>query len=366
MLRTKHRFLILITISLSIAAASLVNQIAVYLNINPQDPLLFDRQNTAYFYYDDGFNENNITLTVFQVEPNWSNVSLLVGSTQHYIAVNHEGFYNFSNRNTIFWLHVPNPLTSEAYGIIPGTVYNVTDTIGLIGPPGSNYTGIVTDKFVYWPNDPGVHGAQYAFVVTFRNATNNAVMGIGTYDSTCGMLFTLEGGIPFIQVRLLETSYEISRNRMMSWPWALGLSTGITVIAYVYMKKKTELDTETITEITLLMTAGVAAIMVDIYVDVWLYALFDFMGNILLHLGVAIGLAIICFYQRYKLKWTIPAFLEVAFLIPMVYFMGDPYVPLMTAFMGLVITWIVMIFISGHPKQPESKTKIGKLISEFV
>lgn len=369
MLRTKYRLFILLAIAGTIAGASLVNQIAVYLNINPQDPLLFAEQHVARFEYNDGTNDRVLTLTVAKLGATWSNVSIQVDLTQTWHFITPDGFYNTTNRYTIFWVHVPNPLTSASYGIIVGTSFNMTDPIGLIGPTGANYTGVVTDKFVVWPTESGIdglHGAQYAFQITYYNISNNAVIAQGVYDSTCGMLFSLDGGSPFVQVALVSTSYPISRNRMMSWPWALGLSAGITVIAYFFMKKKTELDGETIKEITILMAAGVAAIMVDIYFDVWLYAIFGFMGSILLHLGVAIGLAAICFYQRYKIKWTIPAFLEIAFIIPMVFAMGDPYVPLMTASMGLVISWLIMVYMAGYPKQPESATKLGKLISEFI
>lgn len=367
MLKTKYRFYLLLAIAATVASASLVNQIAVTLDINPQDPLLFDRTHFARFIYNDGFDEYSMTLLVEHVAIDWSNVSISIDSTIHWMNVSHTGLYQSTDRNTIFWLHVPNPLISgTSFGITIGTTFNVTDPTGLIGSPGTNYTGIVEDKCVYWPLEFHLHGAQYAFWVTFYNESNNAIVGRGLYDSTCGMLFVLEGGSPFSRVKLLETSYEISRNRMMSWTWALGLSAGITVIAYLYMKKKTQLDDETIHEITLLMSAGVAVLMVDIYVDVWFYAIFGFIGNVLLHLSVAIGLAIICIYQRYKIKCIIPAFLEIAFLIPMVYFMGDPYVPLLTASMGLVISWIFMIFLSGYPKQPKSSTKLGQLLSEFL
>jgi hypothetical protein len=219
---------------------------------------------------------------------------------------------------------------------------------------------------VYWPLDPGLHGAQFAFEVTFYNESNDAVMGQAMYDTTCGLLFTLEGGTPFTEVKLLDTTYEISRNRMMSWPWALGLSAGVTIIAYVLMKKRWELEEETIREITLLMAIGVAVLMVDVYVDGWLYAIFGFMGNILLHISITLGLTAICFYQKYKLKWIIPAVLEIAFLIPMTMIVGDNYVPHLTAFMGMVITWLAMIWISGYPAQPEPPKTIGKLVSEFI
>jgi hypothetical protein len=366
MLKTKHRFLIILSITLAIAGASLVNQIAIMLNINPKDPLFFATQNSALFQYNDGFSNNKtITITVNELNPAWSNVSITIDSTE-YLSITPDGFYNNTEYYTIFWLHVPNPLISgTSFGVVVGRSFNITDPIGLIGPKNANYTAIIDRKLVLWPLEPGLHGAQYSFQVTFYNQSNSMVIAQGIYDSTCGMLFVLKGGSPYVQVQLLETTYPISRNRMMSWPWALGLSVGVTVIAYVLMKKKWQLDAEQIREITLLMAAGVAVTMVDIYVDVWLYAIFGFMGNLLLHIGVAIGLLAICFYQNYKIKWTIPAFLEVAFLLPMVLVVGDNYVPHLTAFMGLIITWLIMVYISGYPSQPKSKTKLGRLLSEF-
>jgi hypothetical protein len=366
MLRTKYRFLILLAITLSFAVGFLVNQIAVYLNVNPKDPLYFDEQNSALFQFNDGFLSNKtITLTVADLQPTWTNTSVTIDSTQ-WIIMTPEGLVNGTDRYSIFWVHIPNPLIAGPFGNPVGSVFNMTDPIGLIGAPGVNYTGVVTDTFVYWPLAPGIHGAQFSFTITFYNATNNAVIAEGAYDSTCGMLFELKGGSPYVQIKLLETAYPISRNRMVFGPWALGLSIGITVFGYILMKKKTELDSATIREITLLMVAGVAVLNVDITIDVWFYSLLGFMGNMLLHIGVALALVVICFYQRYKIKCTIPAFLEIAFLIPMVFFMGDPYVPLMTSAMGLVISWLIMMYIAGHPAQPKSKSRIGALISEFI
>ena len=367
MLKSKYRFYLLLAIVATVASASLVNQIAVALNINPQDPLLFDKTHFAHFIYNDGFGDKLLDLQVAQVASTWANVSIYVDTIPYWMNITHTGLYESTDRNTIFWLHVPNPLTSGvSFGITIGTVFNVTDPVGLIGLPRTNYTGIVEDKLVYWPLEMHLHGAQAAFWVTFYNASNNAMVGRGLYDITCGMLFVLEGGSPFSRLILVETSYEISRNRMMSWTWALGLSVGITIIAYFYMKKKTQLDDDTIREITLLMGAGVAVLMVDIHIDVWFYAYFGFLGNVLIHLSVAIGLAIICLYQGYKLKCIIPALLEIAFLIPMVYATGDPYVPLLTAAMGLLSSWIIMIFLSGYPKPPKASSKWDQIISEFL
>ena len=365
MLKTKHRFFIIVAIAAAIGSASLVNQIAIYLDINPQDPLFFAEQNVATFRYSDGVQSKTMLITVAELHSTWSNVSIELHAEEWY-NISRDGFYNGTDRYTIFWLHAPNPLISGTdFGITPGRKFNVTDPIGLIGPKNENYTAIVDRKFVLWPLDAGLHGAQFAFLVTFYNATNYMVAQ-ASYDTTCGLLFTLNGGSnAYLQVELVETTYPISRNRMMSWPWALGLSMGVTVIAYVLMKKKWELEEEQIKEITFLMAAGVAVIMVDIYVDVWFYAIFDFWGNMCLHLSVTFGLLALCFYQRYKLKWIIPAVLEIAYIIPMTFIVGDNYVPHLTAFMGLVISWLLIVYISGYPPQPESENKLEQIGSEF-
>ncbi|MHA1649005.1 MAG: hypothetical protein ACTSYB_02335, partial [Candidatus Helarchaeota archaeon] len=272
MLKTKHRVFILLSITLAIGAASLVNQIAIYLNINPQDPLFFNESNTAIFKYHNGTEEKTLNLTVAELYGTWSNVVVTIDSENWFITTP-EGYVSNTDRYPIFWLHVSNPLTSGlSFGITPGMSFNVTDPIGLIGPDNMNYTAIIDRKMVLWPTEPGLHGAQYSFLVTFYNASNNVAIAQGIYDSTCGLLFKLEGGSPYIQLDLQETTYPISRNRMMSWPWALGFSIGVVIVAYILMKKRWEFEEETIREITLLMTAGVAAGMVDIYVDVWLYA----------------------------------------------------------------------------------------------
>ncbi|NVM54381.1 MAG: hypothetical protein HWN66_11820 [Candidatus Helarchaeota archaeon] len=373
MLRTKHRLLIFLTLAVTVYVClplpiSPICRIATELNINQQDPLLFETQNVAKYSYHNGTMEKNMTITVTEVHPatNWANVSIETDST-YWIQPTLDGFINNTNRFTIFWLHIPNVITSGViFGAEPGTTFNVTDPIGLIGPQNANYTAIIDRKIVYWPTMEGLHGAQFSFIVTFYNDSNNAVMGRAKYDSTCGLLFILEGGSPYTQLKLLETTYLISRNRMTVIPWAIGLFVGVAAVAYLLMKKRWKLEEEKTREITLLLATGGAVFLVDIFVDVWFYAIFGFMGSILLHMGVALGLAVVCFYQKYRLKCVTPAIIEIAFIISMVFLVGDTFVPHLTAAWGLIFSWAIMLYISAYPKQPETKNTVGQIISEFL
>jgi hypothetical protein len=236
----------------------------------------------------------------------------------------------------------------------------------LIGPQNANYTAIVDRKTVYWALDASLQGAQFSFIVTFYNTTTNEVAGVAMYDSTCGMLFTLNGGSPYVDVKLLETSYLISRNRFTVIPWAIGVFAALPIVAYILMKKRWKLENETINEVVLLLGAGGAAFCIDVYYDVWFYAILGFEGSLLLHLGVTVGFGLLCLYKKYNLKCITPAILELAFVISMVVFVGDDYVPHLTAFWGLIISWLIMLYMSKHSPPLKPTTKSAKIVSEFV
>jgi hypothetical protein len=370
-LRTKHRVLIAIVIVLIFYCAlpipySPINRIGILFNINEQDPLFYEKSNTATFEYHDGYAVNTFTVKVETVSDTWANITYNITTASSYNATI-EGRVSGTDRYSIMWIHIPNIfIEGLGVGTSPGTIYNVTDPFGLLGIKNGNYTAIVDREIVYWALDPGLHGAQFSFRVSFYNESNNAIVGQALYDSTCGMLFTLNGGSPYSQVKLLETTYPISRNRMTIIYWAIGLFAGVTAIAYILMKKKWNLDDETTNEITLLLGAGGAAFVVDVFVDVWFYALFDLLGSILLHLGVAVGFLAICLYKKYGFKCITPALAEIAFIVSIVIFVGDDFVPHLTAAWGLIISWLIMLYLSGRPRQPKSKRKLGRFIDQFV
>ena len=375
MLRTKYRLLNLLTVALIFYVAlpipfAPINRIAVELDINPQDPLFFEAQNNfATFQYHNGTTEKSLTIIVTEVNQglDWANVSITTDSTYWFQCTLDGLIDNSSERYSIFWLHIGNVQFGGifSFGAEVGTEFNVTDSIGLIGPQNANYTAIIDRKIVYWATDAPILGAQFSFIVTFFNETDGAVMGQAMYDSTCGMLFTLQGGFPYTQMKLLDTNYAISRNRLTVFPWVLGLYAGVIVVAVVLMKKRWDLENKTITEVTLLLTAGGAAFVVDVYVDVWFYATLGLSGSLYLHIGVMAGFLAICLYQNYNIKCIIPAITEIAFVFSMYTFVGDTYVPHLTAFWGLITSWFIMLYMSKYP-QPKQQTKLAKLINEFV
>ena len=70
-------------------------------------------------------------------------------------------------------------------------------------------------------------------------------------------------------------------------------------------------------------------------------------------------------WRKIGFKWSIPAILEILFLIAMVGATNDLYVPHLTAFMGLTISWLCLLWAMGYKWIP-SKSKLGKLVSEFI
>ncbi|MDD1778040.1 MAG: hypothetical protein LUQ65_07700 [Candidatus Helarchaeota archaeon] len=371
MLRTKYRFLIFLAVFIAFYVClpipyAPVNRIAVELDINPKDPLLFETNHVARFHYNNGTTDLTMIITVTEVDgmSNWANVSIQVGDITVWVQPTLDGLIR--DRYTIFWLHIGNIQQQFNFGAEPGTIYNVTDPVGLIGPQNANYTAVVDRKTVLWALDAPLHGAQFSFIVTFYSTTNNEVAGVAMYDSTCGLLFTLNGGSPYVDVKLLETSYPISRNRLTVIPWAIGIFIALPIVAYILLKKRWNLQNETINEVVLLLGAGGAAFGIDVYYDVWFYALLGFEGSLLLHLGATVGLGILCLYKKYNLKCITPAILELAFVISMVVFVGDDYVPHLTAFWGLITSWLIMLYMSKHSPPIKPTTKSAKIISEFV
>jgi hypothetical protein len=138
---------------------------------------------------------------------------------------------------------------------------------------------------------------------------------------------------------------------------------GVFLFLHFIRKEPLEKNLET----TFLIALGGGTLFVDIVIDVWFYATIPggLRGNQILHLLMVGAFAAYALWKKVGLKWVTPAFLEVAFLFAMVRFTGDSYVPHLTAFMGLLATWLAFIFVSGYKRIP-AKTKLGKIISEFI
>jgi hypothetical protein len=77
-------------------------------------------------------------------------------------------------------------------------------------------------------------------------------------------------------------------------------------------------------------------------------------GNFRLHACYTGAFLAICIWKKYGLKGAIPAILELGFVTGMS-FTDSTYVPYLTAFMGLMLSWIFMVILSGYKPQ-EART----------
>ncbi|MHA1894844.1 MAG: hypothetical protein ACTSX4_10100 [Candidatus Helarchaeota archaeon] len=269
-----------------------------------------------------------------------------------------------------FWIHIVEGFGSEAANYI-GKTYQIIDPIGVLGTENSTYNLIITAYTNYWPRDnqPTIHGAQASIMFIIVDSSTGAQVAEGLMDRTCGLVFDLRiSAGSYRTMEISSTNYDISRNRLIGWVWALTFAFAVPVVSYLIFWKvphyKVE-DKEERLEMAALIACGEAAFCVDIFMDVWLYTTIGFVGNLILHAIITSGFAAVCIWRRYGIKWIIPAILEFGFIGGM--YFADPvtYVPYLTAFMGLLISFLMMVFASGY-KKSESSTKIGKILNEII
>ena len=382
-LNWKSRILLLILILLAAVGSFLFNAVMIKLpsGTNEEDPLFFGKNNYANFYYNNGTLGNNeiLSITSIIINNTHSNVSIKIDNIlqgSFFIHPNGTVYQKgkCQGNYSIWWLHVSNPMLNFGQGTMPGTIYSVVDPTGFLGTIGENYTVIVDRKLVYWPTDikfSFLLGAQASFIISVYSDQKIAE---ATLDLTCGLVELWDGGQNSRQtLALYETNYPISRNRINAFSsvWVFGIV--IIAITYLFMRvdwknkllSRIHLNSEKRNDVTLLMSVGLIAIGIE-YVDIWFYCPLDIIGNVILHSCFIGLLGIVCLIQRKRFVWLIPAFLEVAFILAMTFFVGDPFVPHLTAFMGSTISWLCLIWVSGNENiWNEGKTWIGKFLSKF-
>ncbi|MFW9997961.1 MAG: hypothetical protein ACFFD4_38320, partial [Candidatus Odinarchaeota archaeon] len=270
-----------------------------------------------------------------------------------------QGNYSF------WWIHVPNVLMM--FGVRGGEEYPVIDPTGFLGSINSSYNLIVTRKMTYWPTNTeqaNLLGAQSSFEVNLYDKTTDRVVATATFDITCGIIEVWEGShAGFNRLTLIKTDFPMSRNRIIAL--VTEIIYGIILVAGITLLMSKKWDNESLArftrepgernEIALLVLAGVLAIIVDIFVDVWFYLPLGMWGNIILHAGYTIFLGLICWTQKYRggYQWLAPSILEISFVLALNLVTGDPYVPPLTAFMGSTISWVALIWASGIEKYKE-------------
>ncbi len=373
MLNTKRRLVILLLLLImgGLSVSSIVLARVLDLGSNVQDPLYFDSSTNSKFLYNNGTQVLDLSFTSTPLNTTHYQAEISYGLAVFRYNVTPDGRYidegRITNNYSIFWVHIIEAGSGGSETIQNvGRNFSIFDNIGILGSPNTEYKLTITATYVYWPEEAGLQGAQFSLIFEVRNL-NDVLIASGEMDLTCGMLFHLEIGTSdgLRTLKLIDTTYDISRNRFSGLPWIIGVSIATPCIVFLYLRywKKEEL-TPTI-ETTFLVAAGSSVLLVDFFIDIWMYAPLGFAGNLLLHTGVVGIFAAFCLWKRYGLKWVIPGILEIAYVGVMVLVTGDSYVPHLTAFMGLTVTWLILLYISGV-QHSQSKSKLGKLVSTVV
>ncbi len=338
-----------------------------------RDPLFFDRPLFAEYKYHKATEEIDLKFTVTNVGSSQSTLQTTIdGINQATTTYTQTGqyidpTYGLTANQSIFWIHIVEEGVRSEFADIIGHNYSIFDPLGIIGPTNKGYNITITGQTAYWPEEPGLHGAQAS--LEFDVYSNNNRVGKGLMDRTCGMIFTLDiGGI---SLRLINTDYDISRNRLFALipVILLVIAAPFLMYLYIYLRKKRGKKEESKEDMMdSVFLAGFAAVIsaIDIYNDVWMYATLGFAGNMILRLSVlAIG-AVYSIYRGYHIKWIIPGVLEFLFVGAIsLQLLGDSYAGHLTAAMGMTISLFAFIWITGYEKPREAK-KSDRIISNIV
>lgn len=369
MLDAKKRLAVLLIGAIALIAPFLVNQILILVDspLNRTNINLFQTSTQIVYTYESGKYGESDTLELTILADSSTGVTSVIaefdGKQESFNCDYETGKLivggAVSEYYTMFFIPVKNPMLTLG-DFAEQTEFDIMDPIGILGTKNQLYTLRIGEKKVYWDVNPEIAGAQFSFIIDFYDSGDYKI-GDGLMDSTCGFLEILEGGSSNIKLTILSPgNYEISRNRMNMLLWSFVIGIPLPFISYFILRKK-DFDKDDAKEFTLLVAVAVSVVIIDIDIDVWFYAWLGQSGMIYLHLITAVVYALICLYLKYGIKWVFPAFLEVGFLFAMTTFVGDPYVPHLTAFMGLYASYLAMLFRSGFDKK-EYDTKLDIIV----
>ena len=275
MLPAKRRFFIFMAwVAMMVTTVScLLLPAAFNSNINTRDPLYFDRPMVSTYEYNNGTDVMDLDFNVVSVGSNQSTLDVILGTDTVSLNYTFDGWYvpgdDPSTSQSIFWIHIIGGERSEFSENI-GNSFNISDPAGLIGPVNASYNLTIVDNTAYWSVEPGLHGAQASLVFEITD-WGGARVGSGLMDLTCGMVFELDVGS--VSMRLLRTSYDISRNRIFGFYVSIPVAVALPVLAWLFiiLKKRVKQQEETRDVImdTVLLTGFAAATSIaEILVDV--------------------------------------------------------------------------------------------------
>ncbi len=251
---------------------------------------------------------------------------------------------------SIWWIYVQNVMVFG--GVQEGDSYSVMDPTGFFGNSSIKYQYEVIDKFVFYPIFPqhrNLSGAQASFEATLFSEETHQKHGSFIFDTTSGALEQADVVIDghWCQILLVETSYEISRHRIVLLIFNVIIGTIATLILLLVNlidKRKFKeggvlVEKRFSSEFLALFGLGAVCTTLDI-VDTWFYHGVGENFSIVIDVIYLILLALACKKWHYGYKWLFPALFEFIYAGP---FRGRMMIP----YMGTTLAWFAIIWASG-------------------
>ncbi|MCY3413461.1 MAG: hypothetical protein INQ03_17605 [Candidatus Heimdallarchaeota archaeon] len=332
-------------------------------SINKREMYLFEQEEYLTYTYQNYSGNVITTLSITSLPINETHIKVLVhldSDLEFYVSP--QGFvYNGStlllDTYSPFWVYVPNKTTFA--GVSVGDSYAIFDPIGFL-PSNSIYTLDVVKKFTYYPigeDQRILAGAQASFEAILTLNDNK----IGEYiiDTTSGAVekaeFMLHGD--WIELTLTDTSFGISRHRMVLIVLNLVVSLVATVIVILLMKYRSQLSyipnsKEDQTKFLLIFITGLISFTLMI-LDNWFYLALGGIWNTIIDVLYALLVAWIARKYQWGIKWVIPVLIEFLYETPFRDTMMIPYY-------GTTLAWMSLVWLSGM------ETKNIKLADQFI
>ncbi len=262
-------------------------------------------------------------------------------------AFSAEGTYLKGGQDTgtypLFWIRLPpqHQMVRRAHFTELVNQLRVTDLTGLIGPAGAEYGVRNETTTILWS---WTLGSQFSHPIEIVDASG-AVVASGLYDTTCGILEELssyrDGKLGTL--RLVKTSFPMSRNRNFFFIYASLISACVLVYHFVWRKKSTSSAALFALETDLLLV-GIIAVMLDVFIDIWFFQWTGPWGLLGLHL-VAAGFVIWRFgfwgaFALFELFWAVVLATASRSVIPQLAFCP-----------ALIITWFALVQFQSFGKR---------------
>ena len=255
------------------------------------------------------------------------------------------------NVYSIWWVYVPNVIMFG--GVKEGDLFNVVDPTGFFGNSSLQYQYEVIDKFIFYPvlsQHRNLSGAQASFeAILYVNETHQK-QGSFIFDTTSGALEQADVIIDghWCQILLTDTSYEISRHRIVFV--IINVIVGFIVGIILLLSKSKNWKKKTIenaimeepqwsTEFIALFFLGVINTSLHI-VDTWFYHGVGPVFSIIIDVIYITFLGLACKKWNYGYKWILPAIFEFFYAFPL---RGRMYIP----YIGTTLAWFALIWASG-------------------